>query len=431
MKARLRALLALAAMIPLFSLNATQALASGIAVPSIEDRTDNAIVVEGMVENDGKPVPADVLMRAWPRDDVHKALKVGEQIPVIDIARTSTGDDGQFELSLDPDAVPATHVSKSGAVHFEVLIADNESTLTFARTLYVPKSGAPAWRVSSSADEIVDHQGATSLQFDTGRGEIRDSMTDIDAGMTIDGNALIQGPASIPASATKIPATSVTPVPRAEMFDRLWNEPAGRDSGDPCAWYAGLLAHGEEYFAIARGAENAAVEISQEVESTHTLGVGSKLGGFWEQSGTTTHTSSSRGSKPHTTDSLFWANKVNYRQGYNPCINGGGTSRLTPIGLNALFTNSFRTTTNWPVETYCEPYEDGVYAKVEGVNITFSGELTGVQIDLAGTAISLTAQSGWNSTTTIEWIIDGPAYLCGNQPGIGWASSQFAVAQER
>ncbi|MBE3008589.1 hypothetical protein IL992_05225 [Microbispora sp. NEAU-D428] len=69
----------------------------------------------------------------------------------------------------------------------------------------------------------------------------------------------------------------------------------------------------------------------------------------------------------------------------------------------------------------CDTYSGGTLSKTTGENATVNG---GVDLGV----VHVSAQSGWNSSSSVSWTIHKKTRICGNSP-LGWAQSASRIAE--
>ncbi|MCV2394103.1 hypothetical protein OEB99_07280 [Actinotalea sp. M2MS4P-6] len=389
------------------------------AAPTIGTVPRSPVAVSGTVQRDGRGVPADVVVVAWPDQEFLADLADGERVPLVTVALARASGNGSFVARVDPAALPAEYVAADGQVNLEVTAADAASQMTWNVSVRADatSSGATAWHSAkvdaapAGAEPLGAAAVATSsaprMVFDLGTGVVLDSTTPLDSFIDVAGQ----------------------PLTEAEARDSLTTGVVGRDRRTDLAVRAGadavasgvvvpmepicdVVAVGwvygvTEYFTHVQGASFANVKVTQGYESSHTLGIaysGAGGGGTWTAGGSQTIKLGASGTSPAYTDARRMANKVNYRKYQNTCT---GQITLRPASIHTILSNQTYTTRR----TYsyaCVSYKAGqTFTKTRGTNLTVSG---GVKLP----NISVNAQSGFNSLSSATWTWTKSGKLCAN-----------------
>lgn len=186
------------------------------------------------------------------------------------------------------------------------------------------------------------------------------------------------------------------------------------------AWYYGR----SERFMAAYAWSGAKAKVSQSYGVDHQLGIGMKgFSGKWSVDGTRKVDLNATNSKSGLVN--VWAyNRVNYRDEVTWCDVWPSTvTRRLPISVHSLLTKFtkakpvvFRDTRK------CQTVTSGMDpTKVHGKNYTI-----GTGVDLP--ALNVSAQSGFNYSSSITFDVTKTSWLCGSSPE-GWAASASQVVE--
>ncbi|WP_182903262.1 hypothetical protein [Microbispora sp. H10830] len=157
----------------------------------------------------------------------------------------------------------------------------------------------------------------------------------------------------------------------------------------------------------------------------HQLGIGFKnTAGKWSGGGTRKVDLMATAER----DGLIsvWAyNRVNYRDYTRVCTYTTrvvGPTERRPMGVHSLLT---KVTKAKPVifkdPRKCNAYTSGTFIKKTGKNATVSG---GVDLGV----VNVSAQSGFNSSSSITWVVHKKTWLRGNSP-LGWVDGALRIAE--
>lgn len=87
----------------------------------ISRAVDANAVLSGVVTRNGEPAEGvEIVVTAWPNDEILAALGDGEPVPTRELARVSTDREGWFVVTLDPQEVGADHTREDGMVDLDI-----------------------------------------------------------------------------------------------------------------------------------------------------------------------------------------------------------------------------------------------------------------------------------------------------------------------
>jgi hypothetical protein len=366
------------------------ALATGVV-------TDGGAAVEGAV----------ITLTAWPTADYLAGLPDDAAVPTQDIAVTTSAADGSYNLATDLSSLGSDYVYPDGTVNLE------ETTVTAASTVSYDFDGAVP---SSEAADDVDYgdavPGSAPITLDP------DMTGQMGHGV---GPGLVTD--SVPAMKTAASAAQFR-VMQADAVSPQDTPP------QPCSgWTASTTYHDRsEKFIDAWPVSSAHATVTEDIGSSHKLGIGISIdGGSWEAHGTTTIEKTTGSSAAITYSSpRRLANQVSYRKYRQSCpggVNGpGGTTyQVRPNGFDALQPTGLATNiapmTSW---THCVYYDKGQFGKTTGSNVEFSA-------GVSAPYISLNVQAAYSKHTQISWNVTSRTYLCGDTAG--FASARRGAAK--
>ncbi len=178
-----------------------------------------------------------------------------------------------------------------------------------------------------------------------------------------------------------------------------------------------LYTNVDEIFMAAYGWSGTHATVTQGATSTHTLGVAVKVGtGGWAASGSAGF-SESQGSSATQSGiaDAYVHNALNYRQYQTVC-----TGQLVRDTLRAESTydylSNFTFAPHINYATCVTKSAGAVVVKNTATDLTFGA---GVSLPVE---LSVSAQSGWNTTTQATWKTTATTKLCGNST-TGWVNS--------
>ncbi|MGW4642206.1 DNRLRE domain-containing protein [Sphaerisporangium sp. NPDC004334] len=424
--------------------------------PTNPDGTIPESAVTGLAAIDGQAVPgADVVANAWPREEILDGLADGAEVPLHTIGVAKADSAGRFIIDVDPDALPADYVADDGSVDVQLAIADATREVrwhyTATRPAATPAGGVstasatviPLW--STAPADVAENSGPATLAIDLGgNARVAENRADTPAewidpgpeGEEIDPDTEIQpdpDPSTEPewqddslGAAAGAQASAVAVEPRSDVFTTAAAQYGMAAAAAGCITEARAKFTGrQERFMEAHGWSGAKAKINQSHGVDHQLGIGFKnTAGQWSGGGSLKvdlAASAERGGLI----SVWAYNKVNYRDYTRVCYHGTkitGPTERRPIGVHSLlskFTKAkpviFRDTRK------CTSYSGGTYTKTRGKNATVSG---GVDLGV----VNVTAQSGFNSSSSISWTVSKKSWLCGNT-SYGWVDGHSRIVE--
>lgn len=380
-----------------------------------------ATALTGQVANNGKPVlNADVVVVAWPNQDLLEAVPDGGKVETQIVATAKTDDTGAFAIDLDPAGLPKEIVSDSGQMDVDVIVAD--ATQETERSLSIV-STTTGWTSTEELASASMDPGPVDLLFDLGTGKFESSVitqTDLDADPELLSDE--EGLALEPAAA---PGFNTTPLTSRDRIDQLLAERGGAVGVTPMeeCYQIGTSSYQSqraESFAIAQGVVNAKVRVTQGSGTSHSLGVAVNFGGGWKGSGSTTKTTSSSASQSGISTARRYYNRVKYRYYTNSCGVAYGY-RWRPYSIQELVAGYVLVSRlNY---SSCSTQGNGYeYTKNRGRNTTY-----GTGVDLA--QVNVSAQSGYNSDTSLTWDFTGTAKICWSSASAGREGSSRVITK--
>lgn len=376
------------------------------ALPGSPSTSVSAAAASGVVTNDGHAEPgADVVLIAWPSQEVLDRVPEGGTAPVHVAGTATTDAHGRFSIDVDPADLPAWTKDPKARVDLELQIANESRQLYFNYTVAAVPSRqrgrtGTTWAALASASD-ARLRAAPSMRFDLGRATAWDIANDPAGWLDEQGKPYGQARA---AQAAKVAVTK-----RTGRMDSLM-----RRRDDCQATVGPLIPNLREHFLNVYAWSGAKGRVTQSSGVEHTLGVGVKASGSssWSASGTNTESFSASASQGNVVNSSVW-NRVNYRDYGNTC------SVLTyrrPVGFYDLLSNDWAAVSHPRFTGSCATKLKGAaWDTGSAKNRTYG---TGMDIG----PISVSAQSGYSARMNLHFDFDQKSRICGNS-GAGLVES--------
>jgi hypothetical protein len=332
------------------------------AGPAAAYRAPTGLLTGTVTASEGTNAAGDtVRVLAWPDEAVTNAIPAGGFVDTVPIGTGTTDEHGNYALTPDLTNLRTSYASPSGRVDVEVRVSDGTTMQDWFTTL------------DGTAQHI--NFDLEAQRVDTGAGP--EQVTD------------------------DIPITTCS------------------------QWQAKeYITHRPEKFVNAYGRPHAPLEVSEDVGSTHSLGVALKIeGGGWGLDGSSQleTTSGAGGTQTFHYERLIY-NSVNYRHWHMTCTGPEGHDRdmLKASGFYDLISQ-------WPsipptTWIYCVTKSSGEWRKSQGSNVTFTG---GVSLPY----LSVSAHISFSQNFQLTWRPNAPVWLCGNT-SLGWAQAPQAAAKK-
>ncbi|MEV0407310.1 hypothetical protein [Actinoallomurus sp. NPDC050550] len=333
----------------------------------------------------------------------------GGTVNLQTFAVTKTDASGRFEIKL-PKALDSRYVGDDGSVDLRILASDRKNSVMWQYTATRPKkttatkSDKAIWSTAKSdaakqsqpADLRFDLSPTSPQAFDA-HDDPAGWVTDNSAKLTKDAAASARSTVLLPHSAANLGASNTA-------------APCGQAKGT-------LYTQNPERFAVVSTWSGAKGTVYQSQSVSHTLGLGIQVdgpSGAWKPNGTASInlTKGAGAQLPGVVDATV-GNEVNYRLwiGTGDCAK---ISEIRPESTYAFLSIAERH--GHVAYTHCSTaFHGATYWKDSGKNLTYG----------AGVALgwmNVSAQSGWNGNTKIEWVVTQDSKLCGSA-STGWASS--------
>ena len=359
-----------------------------------------AATLNGQVTNSSGAVSgATVTFVAWPNPDTLDAIPINGDVPLVTLGSTATNSTGNWTYSPNLSSLGASYIGDDGSVDLqtEVVSGLNEQDYTTS----VASTDTDDDNVATPTNpETLDSNLTSQTVTDTMDGDT-DTTTDMVSAGT--------------SAATARPNAGFKP-----------------DPSPPPPPHCGAMKHTSSYNEepeqfLDLGTDNGVTaKVTETIESSHELGVGSDISdNGWGASGKTSVTASKASeaivdySASHSLD-----NEVNYHVYTQTCDYGpkGGTSHYThPTSFYALQVPALSKSIETPLYQYCTTYNKGTFIKTVGHGHSFSA---GVKLPF----LSLSAQAAYSRHTETAWTFHGNnRQLCGSSDK-GWASANEASA---
>lgn len=343
------------------------------------------LVAQGTVRAGGHPLGgAAVTLYAWPPNSVLTALKPGQMVPTRVVGTAKTTPSGHYAVTVSSPAALQSSVMPDGIVNLEVdaQSATYEASFSFSRRLV---QTADRIEVADARPEVAINDGASSLL----------SPEQADLTMQPAANRVIQSP-------------------------------------DSCVWEL-LKSYPPSPTIIG-----ATYDITDGVTQTFIYGAdqSSSLGistsntgkyGSYTGSGTASFDSSSTTQFPSSTGPVSTYYKTYFTQSLFGRIcqrhNGFVSYETRPTKWDG---GAITSVTSAPTAAYCVPYQKGaIFIKTDTEAYTFAAGFT---IPLIG--VTLSAQTGYSTTATVEYSMGLSHYICGTNDYPGGDPSRIVVGRQ-
>lgn len=374
------------------------------------------LLVAGTVREDQRPV-ADALIvaRIWPNTSVLQQLKVGEKAPVKIVDYATTGPSGEFAVSLLPRLVDDEYMEVDGSVSVQLWLVHDGKEVPWNFSALPPtgKEAFENWSTEPIRQSDSKLGDVLEINFEIG-GEpnVRQSDDPASSWLGVDSYA-----SSDRGSLSLVDGG----VPVALATSTCWAAvPVGG------TW----LYNNRERFMAVYGWTGAKATISQAVSSSssHTVGVAYKPNvGSWTVNGSTTQTISTGSAQTITgITNAFIHNSINYRRWNCSEANDNTTivgTEIRPAGFYDIFNEPHTSALHVSYTLGCVLKSSGTIIKTQGTNQTFSAGVSTPYINLS-------ARSGFNQGTRLEFNVTAPSKVCGNSAQ-GWlAASSIDVRSQ-
>ncbi|MFI9553660.1 hypothetical protein [Nonomuraea endophytica] len=366
------------------------------------------IAATGVVSRNGIPTSDGVVVaRIWPTADELAKVPEGAPADVRTIAKVATANDGSFQVSLDPTAVPATHRDAGGNIALELwaLLEGREIPWNISVADVSTKSSNQAssgsmWSTSKSAQTTKPQTSRIRFNFGANPSVLDESdpaaawVNEAGEAQGIHAPGLINGAVAVAAPPTNCWAAI----------------PAGGE------W----LYNNRERFLNVYAWEGAKAKVQQAVasSSTHTVGVAYKpTNGNWGVDGTVSSSISTefgQTSGPLVDSGVY--NSINYRE-WNCSLAASPTviigKQIRPAGYYDIFNEPYERLAHKVFRKGCATKSAGnEFWKSEGTNATRS-------VGISTPYLNLSAQSGYNEGTKMLFQVTARSEICGNTDQ-GW-----------
>lgn len=370
-------------------------------------REVSSSIAAGVVTDRGRVAPgADVVLLAWPSQQVLDRVRQGGTAPLHVVGSATTDRLGRFAIDLDPARLPAWTKDRRARVDLELQVADASRQLYFHYTaLAVPgpqraRTGT-TWAAAASASGSRPG-AAPDMRFDLGRATGWDLANDPATWLDEQGRPYGK------ARAAQAAAVAVTQ--RTGRLDALL-----RRRDDCHATVGPLITNLKEHFLNVYAWSGAKGTVTQAAGVDHTLGVGVKVsGGGWSGSGTSTESFGASASQGNVVNSSAW-NRVNYRDYGNTC---SVVTYRRPVGFYDLLSNDWARVSHTRFTASCSTKLKGAdWDTGSAKNRTYG---TGMDIG----PLNVSAQSGYTSKMNLHFDFTQRSRLCGNSDAGLVASSE-------
>ena len=361
----------------------------------------------GEVLSDGAPLGgAHVAVDLWPSAASLRQLRVGKAVPMLHLPEVTTDPSGRYAVVIDPLAVPASYVGDGGAVSLEITASTSSRQLVWHTSIVPNSSGSTlAWRTPKAAP---GSSAPAELTMDLARTSGAALSTDLPS-------RWVQLPGRVGPALT---AAGLEPARTAPVLDSS-SQPPSRATRKTCVTLktSTLYTNNDEIFMAAYAWTGAMATVSQGASSSHILGIAAADGaGPYSASGSSTFTETQGSSVTQTgVADAYVHNAVNYRKYQRLC-----TGHLVHYTLVAESTYDYLSDFTYARHV---SYTANCVTKMAGATVIKN---TGTDITYAAglslPVVSLSAQSGWSTTTEATWHVTARTLVCGDDPR-GWPSS--------
>lgn len=358
------------------------------------------VVARGIVRDGtgGPAAGADVVLMAWPSNDVTAKLEVGDEVALQPVAVAVTSSDGSFALRLESTDMVAPLSDAAGIVNFDVVaMADNASsgTFSFARQLTVTGAGPELTTVGAKAGDPGSTEPA---EFALKYGEAPEDAKP-EPQLRVDESA-------------EVIANDAPPLQKDG--DIVCRVGLAQDLGNKWALVGqtyNATTYVESRFIYINGASS---ELGVGISGSGNYGTFRAAG----TSGRSTTVTQDYGAAGHNAKRYF---DTQFRWGKfrHVCYDSGSGYQWTSYSVrNTMYAGytRIRAISFYPNATHCGTQWAGTtYIKDETRAITWTDG-----VELAGMGMSFSSQTGYSSTARISYRI-GPfnRHLCGLYEHVG------------
>jgi hypothetical protein len=382
-----------------------------VAVPPSAEALRGQIISNNVTTNG-----ATVYVEAWPNQTYLTSLADGATVPTYPLVNRWTAD-GRFTVYVDYAVLPAQYRDSDGNVELQIRATDGVKDIDWGTSVHARADGT----IATSSAASSGFNGVDSVQLDIDRATATLGSGGGAAMSSDNGLDMPAAPEPAGVSATT-PAFWASAGSSAAAASSASTESVASPQGISCLTYTKSTLFGlRENFAVAYGWSGAKVTVDFDSGSSHTMGGALLVGGKWSANSTKSVTYGAGATAANIVDARVM-NRVNYRDYGNTC-SASTTTWRKPLSVAApLPSAEFTRIAHYNYTAKCNSYGPGATAwKQSTKNGTF-----GTGIDLGPLAVS--AQSGWNSATKMQYVVSSVSALCGST-AYGWASSPHSSAR--
>lgn len=386
---------------------------SGLATysGSAEADTSSNVVAYGHVLDAGNPVTgANVVAFAWPKSSTLANLADGAEVPLLKLGSVSTDSTGQFTIPADPATVPARYFETDGNLSVEITASDPTRQIQWNYSVqHLATAAAPAgyWALASSSNPTAAAPGP-EVELDLGGGTASDAGNE--PATWVDDNGSPLSP-SLQSQAVE------TGVGSAQSDTAMEGPPI-------CYYIAGDWHHGlPEHFANVYNYTGAKGTVEQNLNITHTLGVGASSNGYFTDTkvdGTASivvdNGTGAGASQSGILNKSIW-DRMNYRDFHSTCPFAQPAQRRPVSAFDFLTVDLFRSVIHQYYRNCGSHGAGGSWYTTTAHQVTFA---FGTDIG----PISVSAQSGFGQGTKLGFSFSHSSDVCGNSPNGPLSSPQ-------
>jgi hypothetical protein len=396
------AALAVAAGVGLSSLaQPADAAVAAVGSPAILSNIGNVVI--GTVMKNGHADPGAVVTPLlWPNSDTLDTMADNATVATIPLSPATTDANGNFAVQLVAATTPASYFDSQGHADIELIVGDASISTDWAFTA-TRNLRTGGW--TSASEDAVGGTAMEAVVLDVGASTstelVGSEATGFSNGTMTAAAAEAAGAADGSAITEDVSVAPLIPNP-----------------GPRCTYYAGAaLTNRAEPFMHVYPGKHAPATALQEFGVNHGVGIATNFSSKWvggAAGGTINLSLKARADVTLTANSTVF-NALNFRRFTNLC--GWAQERSTSVHailnrIDAAAEPDFTSCNSVPIGS--NP------AKASGKDVTFKA-----QVNVG--PVSVNAQSGWNSLSSVTWHIKAATNLCGSS-SLGWASAAEAEA---
>ncbi|MDV9174886.1 DNRLRE domain-containing protein [Streptomyces sp. W16] len=383
------------------------------------------VVAKGTVDNsDGTAASgADVVLYAWPSNEVDDALEEGDYVKLQPVAKAVTDSSGGYELRIAALSALSAQAADDGTVNFEAIASSGRKAVSynFGRRLVTSSSVAKVLAYSTASTAADTSADAAALQADPE-----------DVTLTLDSEASSAPAEDSTTDATENPSATPTPVADPSEVTGSDEDPEEVEAGVSKACGIRLLKKIPPKWVIIGQTYSKTTGVAHTL--SYTSGASSSLGvgvsasgtyGSYSAGGSMSKSSSTTTQYPNygNNTGVYYKTQFRYGKYIVGCAYADPWYEVRPRSYAGGADTS---SAHIPNATHCFKYIKGsVFTKTRSKAITWTNgaSLTSV------IGIDLSAETGYSSDTTVVYTFNKTRHLCGTGGDPGSAHPYNFVAK--